>query len=157
VWAVAYSPDGRRLASADDVQTVRVWDASPVPAEVWHRRGLVSDVGDLFDKPLLREEVCAALRKHPTLSEPDREFALQVAPTHSENFRALQEAAWEVVKSRDAGKSAYALALRQAEAAVREYPGSGVTADLAYAPYPGRVLPINVLGVAQYRLGQYAE
>jgi hypothetical protein len=144
VVSVAYSPDGRRLASASEDKTVRVWEASPVPAEVWRRRALVSDVHALFAELLFREEVLAALRKDPTLTEPDREFALQVAQTHGEgDANALNEAAWAVVKSRDAGKDAYTAALRRAEAAVRLAPG--------YWP------SLNTLGVAHYRLGDYAK
>jgi tetratricopeptide (TPR) repeat protein len=141
---VAYSPDGRRLASASNDKTVRVWEASPVPAEVWRRRALVSEVHALFAEPLWREEVLAALRKDPTLTEADREFALQVAQTHDEgDAKALNEAAWRVVSSRNAGKDAYTAALRRAEAAVRLAPGDGSI--------------LNTLGVARYRLGDYPK
>jgi WD40 repeat protein/tRNA A-37 threonylcarbamoyl transferase component Bud32 len=143
VQGVSFSPDGRRLASASHDQTVRVWEASPVPDEVWRRRWLVSSVEDLFDQLLLREKVLDALRKDVTLNEADREFALSVAQTHSEDARAWNEAAWNVVKNRDAGKDAYARALRQAEAAVH------------LAPEAGYIL--NTLGVAQYRMGRYAD
>jgi hypothetical protein len=143
VTGVAYSPDGRRLASAGYDATVRVWEASPVPPELWRRRGLVSDVQSLFDKLLLREEVVAALRKDATRSATDREFAVQVAQAHSENASALNEAAWKVVKAPDAGKDADTLALHQAEAADRLAPGDGSI--------------LNTLGVAQYRMGRYQE
>jgi tetratricopeptide (TPR) repeat protein len=143
VHGVAFSPDGGRLASLSDDGTVRVWEASPVPAEVWRERGLVSDVQALFTKLLFREEVLAALRTDPALSEADREFALQVAQTHSEDALALAKAAWAVVKSRDAGKDAYTAALRRAVAAVRLAPGNGEI--------------LNTLGVAQYRAGRYAD
>jgi hypothetical protein len=80
-----------------------------------------------------------------TLSAADREFALQVALTHTlaEDGSELDHAAWEIVKTRDAGKEAYALALRQAEAGVRLVPGNGYI--------------LNTLGVAQYRTRRYAE
>jgi hypothetical protein len=144
VWGVSFSPDGRRLASAGGDQTVRIWEASAVSDEVWRRRWLVSHVSSLFEDLGLRKEVLAVLRKDPTLSEADREFALQLARTHSETTsNQLNEAAWKVVKIRDTGKDAYARALRQAEAAVRLEPRNGVF--------------LNTLGVAQYRVGCYAD
>jgi DNA-binding beta-propeller fold protein YncE len=143
VWGVVFSPDGRRLASASLDRTVRVWEGPPVPPEVWRRRGLVSDVRTLFTTLPLREEVLAALRKDPTLTEADRDFAFQVAQTHEEDAEALNGAAWAVIKGRDAGKEAYAAALRRAEAAARLAPGNGNV--------------LNTLGIAHYRLGDYAR
>jgi tetratricopeptide (TPR) repeat protein len=143
VDGVAYSPDGRRLASAGGDGTVRVWEAASVSAENWRQRALVSDVHALFDELHLREEVLAALRKDRTLDEADRAFALRVAQTHSEDASALNAAAWAVVKSRDAGKDVYTRALRRAEAALRLAPGDEMI--------------LNTLGVAQYRLGDYAK
>jgi hypothetical protein len=165
-----FSPDGQRLVSAND-QEVRVWESSRVPAELWRRRALVSEVQRLFDELVVKEEVVAAVRKDAMLSAADREFALQVALTHpsaedgrklndthpsaedgrklndthpsAEDGRELNNAAWEIVKTRDAGKDAYALALRQAQAAVRMAPGDGFI--------------LNTLGVAQYRTRRYAE
>jgi hypothetical protein len=129
---------------------VRVWEAAAVPTELWHRRGLVSDVCALFDELLLREEVIAALGKDATLCEADRAFALQVAQTRPQDSvplldvaQRLNDAAWDVAKTSSAGKEPYALALRQAEAAVRLAPGDRFI--------------LNTLGVAQYRTGRYAE
>jgi WD40 repeat protein len=141
VNGVAFSPDGRWLASAGHDQTVRIWEASPVPENVWHQRRLVSQVNFIFEKHLSREEVLAALRKAPTLSEPDRQFALQVARSHSETPIQLNEAARKVVKIRGAGKEAYAQAQRQAEAAVIRAPDNW--------------LFLNTLGAAEFRAGRY--
>jgi hypothetical protein len=143
VNGVAFSPDGRRLAAVGWDRTVRVWEGSPVPDAVWRRRELVSQVNSLFWKLALRDEVLAALRGDPTLDEADREFALQAAQSHSEDPVLLNETAWKVVKAPDAGKDAYALALRQAGAAVHLAPEDGNS--------------LTSLGVAQYRVGRYAD
>jgi hypothetical protein len=132
VEGVTFSPDGRRLASAGYDQTVRVWEASPVPAEVWRQRWLVNQVASLFEELLLQEEVLAALRKDPNLGETDREFALQVAQAHEEAPTQLQEVVWKVVQTPDAGKEAYARALRWAEA-VRLTPEEGILTTLGAA------------------------
>jgi hypothetical protein len=100
-------------------------------------------VDSLFEKRLLREEVQAALRRDPTLDENDRRFALEVALSHREEPWAWNVAAWDVVKVRGSGKGACARALRHAEAAFH------------LTPENGNIL--NTLGVAQYRVGRYAE
>jgi Flp pilus assembly protein TadD len=114
-----------------------------VPEPVWRQRELVSQVASLFEKNLLREKVVDALLQDATLNEDDRKSALELARTHSEDPQSLNEAAWVVAKNREAGKEAYARALRQAEAAVR------------LAPKYGFIL--NTLGIAQYRVGRFAE
>jgi tetratricopeptide (TPR) repeat protein len=142
--AVSFSPDGRRLASAsNDDRTVNVWEASVVPNAAQRQRELVFQVTSLFEQLPFRAEVVAALREDGTLDEDDRKFALQVAQAHPENSAPIREAAWKVVKTREAGKDAYSRALRQAEVAVNLAPGNGFI--------------LNTLGAAQYRAGRYAD
>jgi WD40 repeat protein len=74
---IAFSPDGRRLLSAAGIDgTVQVWDGTeltPPPRIDWEARGLVQW---LLGKPLPHEEVAAALRRDPTITEPVRQQAL---------------------------------------------------------------------------------
>jgi WD40 repeat protein len=139
---VAFSPDGRRLVSWG-AGPVKVWEAAPVAAETWQRRGVVGDVGSLFDQGLLRAEVVAALRKDPALSESDRAFAIRVAQNHCPDAHPLAMAAQKVVHVPGASKDAYAWALRRAEAATRLAPRDGFI--------------VNTLGIAQYRTGAYTD
>jgi WD40 repeat protein/tRNA A-37 threonylcarbamoyl transferase component Bud32 len=144
-YGLAFSPDGTRLALPGwgNGIPLKVWETSAVPPEVVRQRELVVRVRSLFDELLLRAEVLDRLRKNSTLDEADRAFALQVAQTHGEDASALMLAAWMVVKNRDAGKDAYAAALRRAEAAVRLIPGEGAF--------------LRTLGVAHYRVGDHAQ
>jgi hypothetical protein len=66
------------------------------------------------------------LRKDPTLSEADLKYALQVSQIHPKSPVQLNVAGWKVVKTRDAGKDAYAFGLCKAEAAVRLAPENGL-------------------------------
>jgi Flp pilus assembly protein TadD len=143
VSEASFRPGGRRLASGSSDHKVLVWEELAVPESVWLQRELVSQVASLFEKHLLREKVLDALRQDATLNDDDRKSALELAQSHREDPRSLNEAAWIMVKSRETGKVAYARALRQAETAVRLAPKDG--------------LILNTLGVAQYRVGRYAE
>jgi len=105
---------------------------------------MVSRVHKLFEQPRLRAEIVALLRKDPTLKEAEREFAIQLAQAHREaNPETWDYAAYRVVRNPRRGKEAYALALRQADTAVRLAPGNGHI--------------FSTLGVAEYRMGRYAD
>jgi WD40 repeat protein len=142
--SVAFSADGRRLASAGNDGTVEVWETF-VSAPDMRRREIVALVHDRFDQLLLRWEVLASLRKDTFLNATDRALAIQVAQTRA--YKAspsqLNQAAWEVVKAPGRDREAYALAARQAQAAVQAAPGDGYI--------------LNTLGVAHYRLGEFAK
>jgi WD40 repeat protein len=141
--SIAFSPDGNRIASGGFHSVVKVWDGAPVPGTVLRKRALVSNVNSLSEKLLFREDVCASLRKDRTLSNPERAFALEVAQSRSENPAALNEAAWQVVRTTGLTKEEYTLALRRAECAVKTAAGDGMY--------------LSTLGVAQYRMGRYAD
>jgi hypothetical protein len=87
--------------------------------------------------------VLAGLRQDQTLDAATREAALQVAETVHEDPYELNKAAWQVVMAPGGDRDVYALALRQADAAVQAAPGDG---DF-----------LSTLGVAHYRLGLYAK
>jgi hypothetical protein len=143
VLAVCFSPDGTRLASAGYDGTVRVWESRPVPAEALRKRDLLEKVDSLYSRFLAKKLVTRELLLDPWLSEPDRQFALQAARTYSENPAQLNDAAWKVVRAPGGRKEAYALALRQAEAAMEA---------VVFNDYW-----LQTLGVAHYRLGDYAK
>jgi WD40 repeat protein len=143
VLGVAFSPDGTRLASAFTDGTVQVWEAISVPSDVMQQRVIIGYVQSLFETLRLKAEVVTRLRKDRTLSDPERELALRVVQGFREDPEELDRAAREVARSRDLARERYDLAHRQVEEAVRLAPGNG--------------LFLNTLGVAQYRVGQYAE
>jgi tetratricopeptide (TPR) repeat protein len=81
------------------------------------------------------------IRATPTLSEPVRQQALAFATDYREAPDKLNQACWSVVSRPWARPGAYALALRQAEAACRQEPGNDQMQTF--------------LGAAQYRNKQY--
>jgi WD40 repeat protein/tRNA A-37 threonylcarbamoyl transferase component Bud32 len=97
----------------------------------------------LFRKGLLRPEVVAQLRANPTLKDTERKEALALAERLVENPRTLNRLGRAVARRPGAEPSVYRLALQRAEIACR------------LAPFEGTYQ--TTLGMAQYRLGQYAK
>src|SRR5262249_23121656 len=98
----------------------------------------------------LPEEVTAAVRRDPTITEAVRQEALawvepfwriQARAEVAKNADALNDASWEVVRRPGADASAYERALRQAETACH------LGQD--------NLNSLNTLGVAYYRVGKY--
>jgi predicted Zn-dependent protease len=119
---------------------VKVWESRPISPDELGKRALVEKVEGLFSRKGLKEVVLHELRIDRWLSEADHRFVLQVAQAHSENPFLGDALAWEVVRSRGHNKQAYALALRQAQAAPSKMP-----------------IHLLALGVAYYRMGDYAR
>jgi hypothetical protein len=142
VRGVAFSADGRRLASAGDDATVKVWDTTPVSAESTLEVRALACFRFAAETLVLKDELLRSLRGDATLSEPVRQRALAFAEGYQEIPFGLNEASWSVVRGSWARPGGHALALRQAEAACRQEPGNGVY--------------LNTLGVAQYRNGLHA-
>jgi hypothetical protein len=143
ISSAVFSPDGQRLASAGDDYTVKVWDATPVSAEAGLEAQALCCFRFAAETLVLKEEVLRSLRADAALSEPVRQRALAFAEDYRALPARLNEASWSVVRGAWARPGAFALALRQAEAACRQEPSNG-----SY---------LNTLGAAQHRNGQHAE
>jgi WD40 repeat protein len=138
---VAFSPDGRRLACCHG-STVKVWETA-LSGEDLQRREVVSLVRERFERLLVRSDLLAGLREDPTLTPPERDFALQVARELPGQDLSLQNAiTWRKFNKPGLGFD-LALAVREARAAAEEAPGNGAI--------------LETLGGAYYRLEDYAR
>jgi hypothetical protein len=141
-FSVVFSADGQRLASGSYEGTVKVWDATPVSEVSNLQLQALSYLRFVAETIVLNDEMIQQIQQAPTLSEPVRELALAFAKDYREIPAWLDRASWSVVLRAWARPGAYALALRQAEAACRQEPDNPVF--------------LRTLGAAQYRNGQYA-
>jgi WD40 repeat protein/tRNA A-37 threonylcarbamoyl transferase component Bud32 len=139
--AVAFSPDGLRLALGCRNSKVLVLDANQPTRELRVGREAYRIVHSLFDQLVSRSAVLDHLGSNAVLSQPLREEAQARAQRYRQDPHLLNEMSWRVVSRPGAPKTAYQRALLQAQEACRLAPGTGAL--------------LNTLGVAQYRAGLF--
>jgi hypothetical protein len=140
---VAFSPDGQRLASANQDGSIHLWETTSVSREMQHRRATQQMVADIFGQMHLRADVLERLRTLPGMSPSRRQEAIAVAQTYPENPYELNELAWQLVKLPGGEMSGYRKALRYSEAGCQLEPENGNL--------------LNTLGVACYAVGNYEK
>jgi tetratricopeptide (TPR) repeat protein len=143
--SVALTPDGTRLATADNDCKLKVWDARPWTAEAAVEREALGLLDSLFAKPLRKADVIDYLKNAPTIRPQARQLALGFVDRYHEetNPEIYHRESWALVRQPHLNSYQYRFALLQAEHACRLSP------DL-----PGYCIG---LGAALYRAGRYRE
>jgi Flp pilus assembly protein TadD len=143
VMSVAFSPDGRRLASANEDGSIHLRETMGASREMQNRRATNQMVADLLGEMHLRADMLERLRTMPGMSPSRRQEVLAAAQTYPEDPSVLNDRAWELVKLPGGEMSGYRKALRYIEEACQ------------LAPEDGDFL--NTLGVAYYCAGDYEK
>jgi WD40 repeat protein len=80
--SIAFSPNGRLLASGSHEQGLRIWDARPLTADLASQREALCFLESCCRKSLPLPNVLAQVEKDQTISDPLRQRALALATTY---------------------------------------------------------------------------
>jgi tetratricopeptide (TPR) repeat protein len=143
--SVALTPDGTRLASADNDCKLKVWDARPWTPDAAIEREALGLLDSLFAKPLRKADVIDYLKNAPTMRPQARQLALSLVDRYHEQTdpEAYHRESWALVRQPYLNAIQYRFALLQAVEACR----------LA----PDRQEYRIGLGAALYRADRYQE
>jgi WD40 repeat protein/tRNA A-37 threonylcarbamoyl transferase component Bud32 len=150
VTRALFSPDGSRVAAGASSQTILLWETEPVAAHFTERRetalavqGAKPIVDAMFDELVASEDVVRKLQTDTSLDESRRATAIRLARFRGDDPALLTFECERIAVSPDKDAKEYARALRMAETAWLERPENTYYAGL--------------LGLAQYRAGEYAK
>jgi eukaryotic-like serine/threonine-protein kinase len=168
--AIAFSPDGRRIAVAL-AKGIRLWESTSA-----YHPDANSLVARLYKELVLADAVASRLRRDESLDPKLREAALRVVRAHGDDPYALSADAWAVVRAPGGSPAAYALARRRAERAAAVAPWdatvlrtqafarlrTGACRDAIASEESRSVLPgrptapdLALVAMARFRLGEH--
>jgi WD40 repeat protein len=141
--SVAFDPDGRRIVSSSWDRTVKILDARTWTPELRAETESIGLINHKLETGTLKENLIEAIATDITISDKVRVVAQSLAERFQERPEALNGVSWMIVARPDHSQERYLWALRRAERACQ------------LAPDDGNFL--NTLGIAQFRVGDYAK
>jgi hypothetical protein len=149
IYSLSFSSDGKTIVAGAG-NAVVLWE-SEAPAIKYEPRKIADAarkiVEELYQKYGHYYEVIDKLKADKTLDEAIHKLALQIANSKKwEDAEKLNRESWEVVYKWGQDVEVYRAALKKVEKAIRMEPDN---------PYIPPLMPVLVLGVAQYRAGAY--